>query len=144
MLKFFLNILFLLNSCFCSAQNKIVAVIQNLRNDKGSCKVCLFNDAASFNGKKGSAFQCQSVAILNRKAEAVFVKIPSGTYAISVFHDANNNNKLDFNFLGIPKEGYGASKNQLPFASAPSFEENKFTISSDAVISLTIRLRHLY
>jgi len=35
--------------------------------------------------------------------------IPPGTYAIACYHDENDNGKLDTNFLGIPKEGTGAS-----------------------------------
>jgi len=34
-----------------------------------------------------------------------------GKYAVSVFHDENSNGKLDTNFLGIPREGVGASNN---------------------------------
>jgi uncharacterized protein (DUF2141 family) len=60
-----------------------------------------------------------------------------------VFHDENNNNKMDKNFLGIPKEGYGASKNKLPFASAPTFNDNMFMLKDGATGNVLIRLRNL-
>lgn len=50
---------------------------------------------------------------------------------------------MDKNFLGIPKEGYGASKNKLPFASAPDFDDNKFQVLQNTITNLTIRLRNL-
>jgi uncharacterized protein (DUF2141 family) len=50
---------------------------------------------------------------------------------------------MDTNFLGIPKEGYGASKNKLPFASAPTFADNKFDVGANNTINIEIRLRNL-
>jgi len=52
-----------------------------------------------------------------------------GFYAVSVFHDENMNQKLDKNFVGVPKEGYGASNNPKKKMGPPSFEETKFQLS---------------
>ncbi len=132
-----------MKSITAGAQSQVIADIQNIRNDNGNCKVCLFDKEDSFNGKSGTAFKCATVPIKNKKARATFTNIPAGIYAISVFHDANDNNKLDQNFIGIPKEGYGASKNKLPFASAPTFKENQFFVTANSSVSMTISLRNL-
>ena len=42
----------------------------------------------------------------------MFTDLPAGVYAVSVFHDENMNQKLDKNFVGVPKEEYGASNNR--------------------------------
>jgi uncharacterized protein (DUF2141 family) len=125
------------------AQSKIVADISNFENDKGVCRACLFNSAASFKGESGSPFQCVQVTISNRKSQVRFNSVPAGTYAIFLFHDTNSNNKMDKNFMGIPKEGYGASQNKLPFASAPTFDENKFSVTNNTTVHLAIKLRNL-
>jgi uncharacterized protein (DUF2141 family) len=117
-----------------NSQSRVTANISNIKNDKGICRACIFNNEASF--KKNTAFQCLQVKVDNKTAQAQFENIPDGTYAIFVFHDANANNKMDKNFLGIPSEGYGASRNNLPFAAAPTFEDNKFTVSRDIIIRL--------
>lgn len=46
--------------------------------------------------------------------------LPKGIYAVAVFHDENNNGKLDKNMIGFPKEGYGFSSknNKLGFSNA--------------------------
>jgi uncharacterized protein (DUF2141 family) len=134
----------LINTAFIAfAQNKIVANITQLENNKGVVRTCLFNSAASFNGEGGTPFKCLTVGINNKTAQVVFNNVPDGTYALFVFHDVNNNNKMDKNFLGIPSEGYGASKNKLPFASAPTFNSNKFVVQNNVVVNLPVRLRNL-
>jgi uncharacterized protein (DUF2141 family) len=125
-----------------SGQSRVIANMGSFKNNKGVCRVCLFNNASSFSGK-GAPVECLTIPIKDKSAQAVFLNIPPGTYAVSFFHDANNNNSFDTNFLGIPKEGYGASRNNLPFAAAPTFEGNKFTLPANSAITLTMRLRYL-
>jgi uncharacterized protein (DUF2141 family) len=125
------------------SQSRVVADISNVRNDNGVCRACLFNNAESFKGETGNPFQCVAVGVKNSTAQAVFNNIPAGNYAMFVFHDANKNNKMDVNFLGIPKEGYGASQNKLPFASAPSFQENRFVVTDKSLIRLKVKMRNL-
>ncbi|MEK8015864.1 MAG: DUF2141 domain-containing protein [Candidatus Parabeggiatoa sp.] len=49
-------------------------------------------------------------------------------YAIAAYHDANGNEKLDKNFFGIPKEGYGFSNNARGTFGPPSFEKAAFEL----------------
>lgn len=142
-MKPLLFLLFLLTGVFSRAQSKIIAQISNVRNNQGVCQVCLYNNATSFSGDGGTPVQCVQSPVTNGTSEAQFENVPAGDYAIMVFHDANQNKKLDQNFLGIPKEGYGASRNKLPFASAPSFNDNKFTVQDKTTTTLRIRLRNL-
>jgi uncharacterized protein (DUF2141 family) len=125
------------------SQSTIVARMVNLRNDRGVCRVCLFDRPEAFNGKGGKPVQCLEVPVKDRVAEAAFSNLPAGTYAVFVFHDANNNDRFDTNWLGIPSEGYGASRNNLPFAAAPSFNSNKIVVAPNTVTTLQIRLRNL-
>ncbi|RYY94421.1 MAG: DUF2141 domain-containing protein, partial [Chitinophagaceae bacterium] len=124
MTRFFFPLL-LLTGAAAGAQGRIVTEITNLRNDRGICRVCLFDRPEAFKGTAGTPLQCRLVPIRQGRAEAIFPDLNPGVYAIFAFHDANNNGKFDTNFLGIPREGYGASRNNLPFAAAPSFEANK-------------------
>src|SRR6476661_1355727 len=142
-MKIFAFLLLIMISGCLHAQSKIIAHISNIRNDNGVCQVCLFNNASAFSGDSGAPVKCEQTPVKNGMSEALFENVPPGAYAVMVFHDANNNKKLDKNFLGIPKEGYGASKNKLPFASAPNFNDNKFIVTNNVPISLIINLRNL-
>lgn len=141
-MKIIFSFFLLIFAIAVKAQGTITVKVSNLKSNNGVARICLFDNAAAFNGE-GKPVQCVAAAITNKIASAVFQNMPAGTYAVSVFHDVNSNNKLDVNFLGIPKEGYGASKNKLPFASAPVFAENQFTLQSGAHVQLPIKLRHL-
>lgn len=140
MLKCLASLMLALPLC-CFAQNRVVAEVYNFPDDKGLCKACLFANAQAF--EKEQPLRCVAVAVAGKKAQAVFADVPDGSYAVFVIHDRNNNGKLDTNFLGIPKEGYGASNNKLPFAAAPKFDANRFAISGGNTVTLNIRLRNL-
>ena len=57
-------------------------------------------------------------------------------------HDENENNKLDTNFLGIPKESFGCSNNAKGFMGPPKWEDAKFEISNKDVVQ-NIELKKL-
>lgn len=137
------TVVFCLLSVVAFSQGAVVAEISNIRSDKGVCRACLFNNPATFKGQPGQPFRCVAVPVKGQTARAIFTNVPAGTYAMLVFHDANSNLKMDRNFLGLPKEGYGASKNKLPFTSAPSYEENKFGVDGRTTLQLQIRMRNL-
>jgi uncharacterized protein (DUF2141 family) len=73
------------------------------------------------------------------EVEVVFENLPAGDYAISILHDVNKDGKMNTNFMGIPKEGYGFSNNVMGTMGPPSFEKAKFKLSSEKVV---IRMRY--
>jgi uncharacterized protein (DUF2141 family) len=77
-------------------------------------------------------------AIAGRQATETF-QVPPGRYGIVVIHDENENQKLDRNFFGIPKEGFGFSNNPRIFFSAPSWQAASTTITCP-VTRVEIRL----
>ena len=76
----------------------------------------------------------------NESVTVVFEDLPAGTYAVAVFFDVNDNGKMDKNFLGIPKEKYGFSKNVYPLMRAATFKESSFLIPDKEQVS-AIRLK---
>jgi len=143
MYKILLTFILFFQMGFIIAQSRVDLVVSNFVNDKGICRACIFNSESSFSGEGGAPVKCVQVQIKNKKAFVSFDELEAGSYAVFLFHDANNNNKMDKNFMGIPKEGYGASRNKLPFASAPSFRDNKFDLPAGKTLQLQVKLRNL-
>jgi uncharacterized protein (DUF2141 family) len=64
-----------------------------------------------------------------------FEGVPPGTYAIKMFQDANRNEKFDMNWLGLPSERYGFSRNAKPDwmrLSGPRFAAAKIELKPGA------------
>jgi uncharacterized protein (DUF2141 family) len=61
-------------------------------------------------------------------------EVPRGSYAVAAFHDENSNGKLDANFLGVPREGYGVSNDVRPRFRAPRFSEARVLVSRDTTL----------
>ena len=79
------------------------------------------------------------ISIVNKTATVSFDQLESGTYAIAVFHDKNNNGLLDKNMLGIPTERYGFSNNARETFSAPSFKSAAVELNADRSIGVYIK-----
>lgn len=71
--------------------------------------------------------------ISNGRYTVTFKAVHDGTYAISSFNDENGNGKLDTNFLGIPKEGTGASNNAPANFGPPKWADAKFEGKGKAI-----------
>jgi len=59
-------------------------------------------------------------------ASVTFTEIPAGTYAITSYHDKNENQKMDFDSNGIPTEDYGVSNNEMNLYGPPLWKDAKF------------------
>jgi len=110
--------------------NNITVEITNLLNTNGKVQIGLY-DKAEFFSIVDKVYKGAVVDISSKRIKYQFKNIPNGTYAISIFHDENENNKVDKNFLGIPKEGYGPSNNIRPSFRGANFEEAKFTLDGN-------------
>ena len=64
--------------------------------------------------------------------------MPLGSYAISTYHDENDNDKLDKNIVGIPKEAYGFSNDATGFMGPPKWEDAKFDLKEDKTITINL------
>lgn len=69
--------------------------------------------------------------IENGFAEFRFPQLPAGSYAVAVFHDENDNGKIDHGLLG-PSEPLGFSGGFCLslFSGRPNFERLKFSFQS--------------
>ena len=72
--------------------------------------------------------------VINYSAEISFDSISPGKYAIQFFHDENENKKMDFNLIGIPKEKFGSSNNVKPVLGPPKFEKMLINLNENKKI----------
>ncbi|UTN04147.1 DUF2141 domain-containing protein [Flavobacterium bizetiae] len=119
-----------------SAQNvKLTVSVSGIKNNAGTVKVGLYNSEGTF---LKTTYKSVGSEIKNNKVVVVFDNLPAGDYAISTYHDENNNGKLDKNMMGIPSEDYAASNNAKGFMGPPSYKDAKFDLVKDSKIEITL------
>lgn len=142
--------LILMAWCICTAlsissvgaqTNTLTVYVDNIATLKGRVHVGLYKDATTF-PKKKYAFAGKEVSVnAVGTVEVMITDLAPGRYAVAVFHDTNNNGKLDTNVFGVPIEPYGFSKNAVAKWGSPKFESAAFSVSSP---SEDIRIKLAY
>ncbi len=112
--------------------------VTGVRSSKGNVRLAICPPNAGFPDCGARAVRTATLTIENGQARAQFTGLTPGTYAISVFHDANGNGKLD-TFLGIPKDGYGFSRNPPFRPRAPRFDETVITVEGRTTATISLR-----
>ena len=112
--------------------------VSGLQSAKGVVRLAICPPQSGFPDCKDKAVHTASLPIENGAAHTTVRNLPAGTYAVSIFHDANANGKLD-TFLGIPKEGYGFSKNPPFRPRAPKWSEAEIEVTGSASVEIKIR-----
>lgn len=109
--------------------NLVVTVIE-IRNSNGEIDFTLFNKADGFPDDGTKAIKHLRGKITNGKCLVTFENIPLGEYAIAIYHDENNDRKINKAWYGKPLEGVGVSNNAKGGAvSAPKYNDAKFYLS---------------
>jgi uncharacterized protein (DUF2141 family) len=113
--------------------------VSELENDKGRVAVALFASADDFPDQK-RALSGQLTRIQKGRASVTFPALLPGRYAVAVLHDENENSKMDFNFLGMPLEGYGFSNDASAPFGPPSFDDAAFRLRArPSVVAVKVR-----
>lgn len=107
---------------------KLTLKVCDVQEVKGYLRVAVYASEADFLQKPVAAFAVEV------KSEEVVVPcegLPKGTYAISLFHDVNDNGVLDTGQFGIPTEPYGFSNDAEVVMGPPSFGKCSFLLKED-------------
>jgi uncharacterized protein (DUF2141 family) len=100
--------------------SQVEITIDGVKNERGDLHLCLTRETRHFPncGKDPAAIK----RTLPATARQVTLDLTAGEYALSVFHDADGDRDLD-TFLGIPREGFGFSRNPRVRFGAPRFKD---------------------
>jgi uncharacterized protein (DUF2141 family) len=121
--------------------SEIIVNVGDFRSHKGALGCLLYHAPAGFPDRTDGAVE-RFVKVTTEVGQCSFENLAAGTYAVLVMHDENGNRKLDKNWLGAPKEGYGASNNHTHTFSSPTWKESKVIVASGKDVVLSIRLRY--
>jgi uncharacterized protein (DUF2141 family) len=137
-MRTFLFLSMMLVASITGAQNKLTVVVDGIENSNGKILVAVYDSTTFLKGLPLYA----GMAKIKEGAEEVTVVIegiPSGKYAVAVFHDENDNNVMDTGAYGIPVEKYGFSNNFTVKTAPPTFSDCMFLIEEDTEINITLK-----
>ncbi|WP_339660658.1 DUF2141 domain-containing protein [uncultured Polaribacter sp.] len=109
--------------------------VKGIKKNEGKIFIAIYDSEASFLNKSSGII----ANINDKKSTGIFKGLKKGIYAVSLFHDENNNQKMDTKIFGIPKEPYGFSNNATGFMGPPKFKDAKFNLDSNKTITIHIK-----
>jgi len=123
-----------------SATCTLTVRVDGFRNQKGKLDVNVFKTPEGWPEQNDKAFFNAGFPIAGKESSAQ-LSLPPGRYAIVVLHDENSNHKLDRNFLGIPREGFGFANNPRVLLNPPGFDTAAIVMTCPAT---DVRIHLIY
>lgn len=136
------QILLLLIFADLNAQN-VEVIIKGIRSEKGQIGIGIFKDDHTFQKEEPFLNKNFVKSVISNREMKVQFSLEPGIYGFALLDDENSNGLMEYNFLGIPKEGFGFSDYYHKGITKPKFDSFKFTIDKDQKKSITIRIRYM-
>lgn len=133
----FLWPLLLLFSLGLSAQVRLEVETLGVNTSEGFICVALYTEEEGFL-KFDRVYRSERAPARQGVTRVVIDDLPSGEYALAVFHDKNSDDALNTNWLGIPKEPLGFSRARMKAFGPPGFRECAVLLDTDTTIRIPL------
>lgn len=113
------------------AKRNILLKVSSLESPEGTLRIAVFDKEKSFLDTDKAVFLGVQPIQKVGETEVAIGPLNYGEYAVAIYHDVNNNGKLDTNIFGIPKEPYAFSNDAGSKWKKPSFKDAKILFNPD-------------
>lgn len=124
-----------------SAQN-VEVMIKGIKSEKGQIVIGVFKDQKTFHTEKAFLSKSFPKSGIENGEMKIQLTLEPGTYGLTLLDDENMNSLMEYNFLGIPREGFGFSDYWHTGITKPKFEDFSFTLNAGEKRSVTIKIRY--
>ncbi len=123
-----------------SAEDYVLELeVVNVQARKGFLEIVLHDSASSYQEADQSPFRSISVPA-DRKIMTLRIEgVPHGRYAFIIYQDVNENDEIDSNFIGWPKEPFGFSNNPPIRFGPPGFRKTSFEVTGNQSVRVELR-----
>ncbi|MFC5624109.1 DUF2141 domain-containing protein [Algoriphagus winogradskyi] len=137
-----LSLFFLFNFNPCQKEyGTIELVISETSNDEGVIQLLIFNQEKGWPESLDDAWKIVTLQLKNGTAKQTIPNVPAGNYAITVFHDHDEDGKIRKNKIGYPIDPFGFSNNPSLLFGVPSFEKCNQKVTASKTTRFEIDLR---
>jgi uncharacterized protein (DUF2141 family) len=113
----------------------LTVVVTGARSAKGQVVAAVYDKSE---GWTKTMLRGEAVAA-GERVTLVFRQLPTGTYAVAVYHDENGNGRLDTNVIGVPSEPYGFSRDAAGTLGPPKFADAAVALQADTTINVKLQ-----
>lgn len=134
-----MGLLFICLASYIQAQRVTEIKVTDIRSAKGKILLNVFKDNASYDDEKPyKKFTFDKKEIINGTL-VLHCDLEPGVYGFTMVDDENDNGKIDKNFIGIPKEGFGFSNFFMEKMKKPTFDDFKVDLKSQPKIVIKVK-----
>jgi len=136
--------LFLAFSSITIFGQQVAITVTNLKTSYGQVNLGIYKDQATFDKEtpyllKGFSKSGQ----VSGGTMKINLSLPPGEYGVTMLDDENSDSKMEYNWLGLPREGFGFSNYYTGGFSKPQFSDFKITVVAGKTTTTTIKVRYL-
>ncbi|MBN3924654.1 DUF2141 domain-containing protein [Nostoc sp. NMS4] len=116
-------------------------VVNGIHHKKGEICFRVYANEKGFPMSSTSEAQSGCAKITGTSVKKEFSGLKPGTYAVAVVDDQNGDRKLNKDFFGIPKEGFGISKNPTVSiqTGTPKFRDASFVVNKNTTVTIIMK-----
>ncbi|MCC5645424.1 DUF2141 domain-containing protein [Nostoc sp. CHAB 5824] len=116
-------------------------VVNGVHHQKGEICFRIYASERGFPMSDTSEAQSGCAKITGNSVKKEFSGLKAGTYAVAVVDDQNGDRKLNKDFFGIPKEGFGISKNPTVSiqTGTPKFRDASFVVNKNTTVNIIMK-----
>ncbi len=129
------------HACNDSTRTRLEVTVRNVKSSRGSVMLTVYPaNKERWLAKRGKLFKLEVPATAPVTHACIALPTAAG-YALAVYHDENGNRHFDRNWIGLPVEGFGVSRNPSSLIGLPSLEDSRFD-ALDGTTTLDIILHY--
>lgn len=121
----------------------VEVTVKGIRSPEGQLVLGVFTSEEAFRMEESVLEKRELKSEMKDGSITINITLEPGIYGISVLDDEDGDAEMKFNFLGIPKEGFGFSDYYHTGLTKPKFDLYKFTVIKDRPLKLNVRMRYI-
>ncbi len=120
---------------------RLTVVVNGVRSHRGKVCMRVFSGERGFPNSDESEVKSACVAITGNSITKEFSGLKPGTYAVGIIADENGDEKLNTDWLGVPQEGFGMSRNPKVSVKTgtPRFSDASFPVRKNITININMK-----
>lgn len=142
MMALHLFLYFLLSFTYPEDEISFKIEIHNIRSANGKIVLAVFDGQENFKNERALLEKSFAKDEMQGNVLTILLSLEKGTYGIAVFDDENGDGKMNYNLIGLPKEGFGFSNYYHKGFRNPKFSKFQFS-HKDSLGTIIIDLRYM-